>query len=109
MSAEAVPRCALLKHRQLSCQELAFHVEVSAPFGAFARQPWGRSPRKSVLHKTISAIRPQTLEEINRVLLARRGLNRHPGIDLTRLEPTLNHPRPAPGQISETRIASAQP
>src|ERR1041384_1640225 len=71
LSAESVLRCALLKqHRQLSYQELAFHLEDSASFRAFARLPWSWSPKKSVLHKTISAIRAQTFEEINRVLLA---------------------------------------
>jgi IS5 family transposase len=70
LPAEAVLRCALLKqHRQLSYQELAFHLEDSASFRAFARLPWGWNPKKSVLHKTISAIRAQTFEEINRVLL----------------------------------------
>jgi IS5 family transposase len=71
LPAEAVLRCALLKqHRQLSYQELAFHLEDSASFRAFARLPWGWSPKKSVLHQTISAIRAQTWEEINKVLLA---------------------------------------
>jgi IS5 family transposase len=71
LSAEAVLRCALLKqHRQLSYEELAFHLEDSASFRAFARLPWGWSPKKSVLHKTISAIRAQTWEELNKVLLA---------------------------------------
>ena len=58
LPAEAVLRCALLKqHRQLSYEELAFHLEDSASFRAFARLPWGWSPKKSVLQKTISAIR----------------------------------------------------
>ncbi|MDE3823676.1 ISNCY family transposase [Sinorhizobium meliloti] len=71
LPAEAMLRCALLKqHRQLSYQELAFHLEDSASFRAFARLPWGWNPKKSVLHKTISAIRAQTFEEINGVLLA---------------------------------------
>ena len=71
LPAEAVLRCALLKqHRQLSYQELAFHLEDSASFRAFARLPWSWSPRKSVLHKTISAIRAETWEQINRALLA---------------------------------------
>ncbi|NKL81414.1 ISNCY family transposase [Rhizobium leguminosarum] len=70
LPAEAVLRCALLKqHRQLSYEELAFHLEDSASFRAFARLPWGSSPKKSVLHKTISAIRAGTFEAINRVLL----------------------------------------
>ena len=55
LPAEAVLRCALLKqYRQLSYEELAFHLEDSASFRAFARLPLGWSPKKSVLHKTIS-------------------------------------------------------
>jgi IS5 family transposase len=71
LPAEAVLRCALLKqYRQLSYQELAFHLEDSASFRAFARLPLSWSPQKSALQKTISAIRPETWEEINRVLLS---------------------------------------
>jgi transposase, IS5 family len=71
LPAEAVLRCAFLKqYRQLSYEELAFHLEDSASFRAFARLPWAWSPRKSVLHKTISAIRAETWEAVNRVLLA---------------------------------------
>ena len=62
--------CALLKQdRQLSYEELAFHLEDSASFRAFARLPLAWSPKKSVLHKTISAIRPDTWEAVNRALL----------------------------------------
>jgi len=70
LSAEAVLRCALLKQqRQLSYEELAFHLEDSASFRAFARLPLAWSPKKSVLHRTISAIRPQTWETVNRALM----------------------------------------
>jgi transposase, IS5 family len=70
LPAEAVLRCALLKqHRQLSYQELAFHLEDSASFRAFARLPHAWSPQKSGLQKTISAIRAATWEQINRTLL----------------------------------------
>ena len=72
LPAEAVLRCAVLKHyRQLSYQELAFHLEDSASFRAFARLPHAWSPQKSVLHRTISAIRAETWEQLNRTLLAR--------------------------------------
>ena len=71
LPAELVLRCALLKqHRQLSYEELAFHLEDSASFRAFARLPLSWTPKKSVLHMTISAIRAETWEAINRVLLA---------------------------------------
>jgi IS5 family transposase len=59
LPAEAVLRCALLKqYRQLSYQELAFHLEDSASFRAFARLPFAWSPQKSVLHKTRRAGKP---------------------------------------------------
>src|SRR5207248_1399900 len=71
LPAETVLRCALLKQqRQLSYAELAFHLEDSASFRAFARLPLAWSPKKSVLHQTISAIRPETWEAVNRVVLA---------------------------------------
>ena len=76
LPAEAVLRCALLKqHRQLSYEELAFHLEDSASFRAFARLPLAWSPKKSVLHKTISAISAASWEAINRTVVgsARRS------------------------------------
>jgi transposase, IS5 family len=71
LPAETVLRCALLKQqRQLSYHELAFHLEDSVSFRAFARLPLAWSPKRSVLHQTISAIRPETWEAVNRALLA---------------------------------------
>ncbi len=71
LPAEAVLRCALLKqYRQLSYEELAFHLEDSASFRAFARLPMGWSPKKSVLHQTISAIAAATWEAINRAVVS---------------------------------------
>src|SRR4249919_3816125 len=70
LSAESVLRCGLLKqHRQLSYEELAFHLEDSASFRAFARLPLSWTPKKATLHMTISAIRAETWEAINRILL----------------------------------------
>ena len=71
LPAESALRCGLLKqHRQLSYEELAFHLEDSSSFRAFARLPLSWTPKKSVLHKTISAIRAETWEAINRTVLA---------------------------------------
>src|SRR6202142_2037345 len=70
LSAESVLRCGLLKqHRQLSYEELAFHLEDSASFRAFARLPLSWTPKKAALHRTIGAIRAETWEAINRILL----------------------------------------
>ncbi len=71
LPGEAVLRCALLKqYRQLSYEELAFHLEDSASFRAFARLPLGWSPKKSVLHKTISAISAASWEAINQAVVS---------------------------------------
>ncbi|MDN5850865.1 MAG: ISNCY family transposase [Nitrococcus sp.] len=70
LSAEATLRCALLKqHRQLSYEELAFHLLDSASFQAFARLPSGLTPKKASLQANIAAIRPATWEAINAELL----------------------------------------
>jgi len=71
LPAEAVLRCALLKqYRQLSYMELAFHLEDSTSFRAFARLPLSWSPKKSVLQQTISAISAASWEAINRAVLS---------------------------------------
>src|SRR3981081_1481263 len=50
LPAEAVLRCALLKqYRQLSYEELAFHLEDSASFRAFARLPLAGAPKNTGL------------------------------------------------------------
>jgi IS5 family transposase len=70
LPVESVLRSGLLKqHQQLSYEELAFHLEDSASFRAFARLPMSWTPKKSVLQKTISAIRAETWEVINRAVL----------------------------------------
>ena len=90
LPAESVLRCALLKqHRQLSYEELAFYLEDSASFRAFARLPLSWTPKKSVLHKTISAIRAGTWEAINRMVLASARLERIETGGVIRLDSTV--------------------
>src|SRR5246127_4276167 len=70
LPAEAVLRCALLKqYRQLSYEELAFHLEDSASFRACARLLMGWTPKKAVLQKTISAITAASWEAINQAVV----------------------------------------
>src|SRR5499427_10581719 len=90
LPAESVLRCALLKQqRQLSYEELAFHLEDSASFRAFARLPLRWSPRKSVLHQTIAAIRAVTWEAINQALLASAQQDRLESGATVRLDSTV--------------------
>src|SRR5580700_6284773 len=90
LPAESVLRCGLLKqHRQLSYEELAFHLEDSASFRAFARLPLSWTPKKSVLHKTISAIRAETWEAINRAVLGSARQEKVEAGDVIRLDSTV--------------------
>jgi IS5 family transposase len=90
LPAESVLRCGLLKqHRQLSYEEPAFHLEDSASFRAFARLPLSWTPKKSVLHMTISAIRFETWEAINRILLASARQERVETGKVVRLDSTV--------------------
>jgi IS5 family transposase len=90
LTAESVLRCALLKqHRQLSYEDLAFHLEDSASFRAFARLGVSCAPKKSGLHSTISAIRAETWEAINRTVIdSARREKVEPG-DVIRVDSTV--------------------
>lgn len=71
MTAESAVRCALLKQcHRLGYEALAFHLEDSILFRAFARLPRSRfAPGKAALQSNISAITTSTWEGINRQLL----------------------------------------
>ena len=91
LPAETVLRCALLKQqRQLSYEELAFHLEDSASFRAFARLPPRWSPKKSVLHQTISAICASTWEAVNRALLVSAQQNKLESGATVRIDSTVS-------------------
>jgi IS5 family transposase len=86
-----VLRGALLKQqRQLSYEEPAFHLEDSASFRAFARLPLGWSPKKSVLHQTIGALRAETWEAVNQALLASAKQDRLESGATVRLDSTVS-------------------
>src|SRR6267378_2287843 len=90
LPAEAVLCCALLKQqRQLSYEELAFHLEDSASFRAFARLPLAWSPKKSVLQQTISAVRPETWEAVNLALIASARQEKLEAGAMTRIDSTV--------------------
>lgn len=70
LTVESVLRCALLKqYRQMTYAELEFCLLDSVSCQAFARLPWRWFPKKSVLHRCISAITAATWEQINQRLL----------------------------------------
>jgi IS5 family transposase len=69
MTAEQVFRCAILKqYRNLTYEELAFHLEDSDSFRAFARLGRGQRPSASTLQENVKALREETWEWANRVV-----------------------------------------
>jgi transposase, IS5 family len=71
MTAEQVLRCAILKqYRNLTYEELAFHLEDSRGFRAFARLRQGQRPSASTLQENIKALGAATREGVNQVIVS---------------------------------------
>ncbi len=71
MPADTVLRAALIKQmRGLSYEDLAFHLADSQTYRGFCRIGFAdNSPSASALQRDIKKIRPETFEQINRLLL----------------------------------------
>jgi len=70
MTAEQVLRCVALKqYRNLSYEELAFHLEDSKSFRAFARLKMGQYPSSSSLQENIKPLSEETWEAVHVCLM----------------------------------------
>lgn len=70
LSAEQILRALIIKQLNgFSYRELAFHMADSVTYQRFCQLRWGQRPSKSVLATCIKAIRAETLEKINRLLV----------------------------------------
>lgn len=98
MTAEQVLRCAILKqYRQLTYEELAFHLEDSDSFRGFSRLEMGQYPCKSILQENIKALREETWEAIHREIIGyakeeKIETGRKVRIDATCVETDIHHP-----------------
>ena len=98
MTAEQVLRSAVLKqYRELTYEELAFHLEDSDAFRTFSRLEMGQYPSKSILQENIKAIGEETWEAIHREIIgyAQREkieTGRTVRIDSTAVETDIHHP-----------------
>lgn len=98
MTAEQVLRCAILKqYRQLTYEELAFHLEDSDAFRVFSRLEMGQYPGKSILQENIKSLREETWETIHREIIsyakeAKIETGRKVRIDATAVETDIHHP-----------------
>ena len=98
MTAEQVLRCAILKqYRNLTYEELAFHLVDSRSFRAFAKLEWGQKPAASTLQENIKSVSEATWETINRVIIgyaAKQDLEKGRTIrmDSTAVEADIHYP-----------------
>jgi transposase, IS5 family len=98
MTAEQVLRCAVLKqYRELTYEELAFHLEDSDAFRTFSRLEMGQYPSRSILQENIKAVREETWEAIHGEIIgyAQREkieTGRMIRVDSTAVETDIHHP-----------------
>lgn len=98
MTAEQVLRCAVLKqYRELTYEELAFHLEDSDAFRTFSRLEMGQYPSRSILQENIKAIQEETWEAIHSEIIgyAQREkieTGRTVRVDSTTVETDIHHP-----------------
>ncbi|HYA12849.1 MAG TPA: ISNCY family transposase [Syntrophales bacterium] len=98
LTAEQVLRCAVLKqYRQLSYEELTFHLDDSSAFRGFSRLEMGQYPCRSILQENIKSLSEETWEAIHREIIgyAQREqieTGRKIRIDSTAVETDIHHP-----------------
>jgi len=98
LTAEQVLRCAVLKqYRQLSYEELAFHLDDSSAFRSFSRLEMGQYPCRSILQENIKSLAEGTWEAIHREIIgyAQREqieTGRKVRMDSTAVETDIHHP-----------------
>ena len=98
LSADQVLRCAILKqYREITYEELAFHLEDSAAFRTFARLEMGVYPRKSILQESIKSLTESTWEGLHHLLLdyaagAKIETGKKVRIDSTAVETNIHAP-----------------
>ncbi len=98
MTAEQVLRCAVLKqYRNLTYEELAFHLEDSQSFRAFAKMKIGQTPGSSTLQENIKALSVESWEAVHQAILRyaeSQGIEkgRTARLDSTAVETDIHHP-----------------
>lgn len=74
VSAEQILRALIIKQLNgFSYRELAFHLADSTSYRTFCGLSFGQRPSKTMLAACIKAIRHETLEQINRILVGVAG------------------------------------
>jgi IS5 family transposase len=87
----------LKQYRNLSYEELAFHLEDSQSFRAFSRLQMGKRPGISTHQENIKGLRPRTWEAVNRLIIGyaeaqRIEKGRKVRLDSTAVESNIHYP-----------------
>ena len=99
LSAEQVFRALVIKQQNgFSYRDLEFHLNHNAAFQWFCRLPMYRSVNDSSLERDIKKLRPETLEAINRILVAHacgKGIEKGQKVrtDCTGVESLIHEPK----------------
>lgn len=110
MTAEQVLRCAILKqYRQLTYEELAFHLEDSSSFRGFSLLEMRQYPCASTLQGNIKALREETWEALHREIIGyakqeKIESGRKVRIDATAVETNIHHPTDSTLLVDGIRI-----
>jgi len=98
MTADQVLRCVILKqYRELTYEELAFHLEDSRAFRSFARLEMGQYPGKSILQENIKKLTEETWQELHSLILKYAAGTKHETgkkvrVDSTAIETNIHRP-----------------
>lgn len=98
MTAEQILRCAILKQfRNMTYEELSFHLEDSDSFRSFARVGIGQHPGKSALQENIKSLRPSTWETLHQMqvryaISKKLEKGRKIRIDSSAIDSAIHHP-----------------
>lgn len=110
MTAEQVFRCAILKqYRNLTYEELAFHLEDSRSFRAFAKLRMGQKPSSSTLQENVKALSETAWDAANRMVLEyarREGIEkgRTVRMDSTAVETDIHYPTDSSLLVDGVRV-----
>lgn len=110
MSAEQVLRCGILKqYRNLTYEELSFHLGDSKSFRAFARLSRGQKPSASTLQENIKTLSEETWQALNRAILgiaSEQGIEkgRTIRVDSTAVETDIHYPTDSSLLVDGVRI-----
>lgn len=98
MSGDQVVRCTILKRMHgLSYSRLSFHISDSMSFREFVRLGFGEHISKSTLQENIKKLKPETWEEIHKVIIGharKHNIERGRKVrgDTTVVETHIHHP-----------------